>query len=45
MQEKQEMKQEKTRKWQSVVFLPGKSREQRSLAGYSLGSHKETDKT
>ena len=26
------------------VFLPGKSHEQRSLAGYGLGGHKESDK-
>ena len=27
------------------VFLPGKSHEQRSLAGYSPQSHKESDST
>ena len=32
------------RKWQPTpVFLPGKSYGQRSLASYSLRSHKETD--
>ena len=34
------------RKWQPTpVFLPGKSHEQRSLAGYSSLAHKESDKT
>ena len=34
------------KKWQPApVFLPGKSHGQRSLAGYSLGGHKETDTT
>jgi len=34
------------RKWQpSPVFLPGKSREQRSLAGYSPRGHRELDMT
>jgi len=34
------------RKWQPTpVFLPGKSHEQRSLAGYSPWSHKELDTT
>ena len=34
------------RKWQPTpVFLPGKSRGQRSLAGYSLWGHKESDMT
>ena len=32
------------RKWQPTpVFLPGKSHGQRSLAGYSLWGHKESD--
>ena len=34
------------RKWQtSPIFLPGKSHEQRSLAGYSPWGHKESDTT
>ena len=34
------------RKWQiTPVFLPGKSHEHRSLAGYSLWGHKESDTT
>ena len=34
------------RKWQPApVFLPGKFHGQRSLAGYSLGGHKESDMT
>ena len=34
------------RKWQSTpVFLPGKSHEQRSLAGYSPWGRKESDTT
>ena len=34
------------RKWQPTsVFLPGKSHEQRSLAGYSPGSLKDSDRT
>ena len=34
------------RKWQSTsVLLPGKSHEQRSLAGYSPWDHKESDTT
>ena len=34
------------RKWQpTLVFLPGKSHGQRSLAGYSPWGHKESDKT
>ena len=34
------------RKWLSTpVFLPGKSHEQRSLAGYSPCGHKESDRT
>ena len=34
------------RKWQSTsVFLPGESREQRSLADYSPWGHKELDTT
>ena len=34
------------RKWQPTpVFLPGKSHEQRSLAGYSPWGHKESDTT
>ena len=34
------------RKWQpTLVFLPGKSHGQRSLAGYSLWSHKELSTT
>ena len=34
------------RKWQiNPVFLPGKSRGQRSLAGYSPWGHKESDMT
>ena len=34
------------RKWQPTpVFLPGKSHEQRSLAGYSPRGHKESDTT
>ena len=34
------------RKWQPTpVFLPGESHEQRSLAGYSLWYHKESDMT
>ena len=34
------------RAWQPTpVFLPGKSREQRILAGYSPWSHKESDTT
>ena len=34
------------RKWQStLVFLPGKSHRQRSLAGYSPWGHKESDMT
>ena len=34
------------RKWQPTpVFLPGQSRGQRSLAGYSLWGHKESDMT
>ena len=34
------------RKWQATpVFLPGKSHEQRSLAGYSQWSYKESDTT
>ena len=34
------------RKWQPTpVFLPGKFHGQRSLAGYSPGSHKESDMT
>ena len=34
------------RKWQpSPVFLPGKSHGQRSLVGYSLWDHKESDTT
>ena len=33
-------------KWQPTpVFLPGESREQRSLVGYSPGGHKELDTT
>ena len=36
----------KSRKWQSTpVFLPGKHRGQRSLAGYSPWSRKESDMT
>ena len=32
------------REWQAIpVILPGKSREQRSLAGYSQGGHKGLD--
>ena len=35
-----------SRKWQSTpVLLPGKSHRQRSLATYSLWSHKESDTT
>jgi len=34
------------RKWQPTpVFLPGESHGQRSLAGYSLWGHKESDLT
>ena len=34
------------RKWQPTpVFLPGKSHGQRSLVGYSLWHHKESDMT
>ena len=34
------------RKWQPTpVFLPGKSHGQRSMAGYSLRGHKESDTT
>ena len=34
------------RKWQpTLVFLPGKSDGQRSLAGYSPWGHKESDTT
>ena len=34
------------RKWQpTVVFLPGKSHGQRSLAGYSAWGYKESDMT
>ena len=34
------------RKWQPIlVFLPGESHGQRSLAGYSPWSHKELDLT
>ena len=34
------------RKWQPTpVFLPGKSHEQRSLAGYSPQGHRESDTT
>ena len=34
------------RKWQpTLVFLPGKSHRQRSLASYSPGDHKESDTT
>ena len=34
------------RKWQPTpIFLPGESRGQRSLAGYSPWSHKESDMT
>ena len=34
------------RAWQpTLVFLPGESHGQRSLAGYSLWSHKESDTT
>ena len=34
------------RKWQSIpVLLPGKSHGQRSLVGYSLWGHKESDTT
>ena len=34
------------RKWQSTpVFLPGEFNGQRSLAGYSLWGHKESDMT
>ena len=34
------------REWQPTpVFLPGESHEQRSLAGYSPGGHKELDTT
>ena len=34
------------RKWQPIlVFLPGESHRQRSLAGYSPWSHKELDLT
>jgi len=34
------------KKWQPTpVFLPGKSHEQRSLVGYSLWGHKESDRT
>ena len=34
------------RKWQPTpVFLPGKSHRQRSLVGYSLWRHKESDMT
>ena len=34
------------RKWQlAPVFLPGKVHEQRSLVGYSLWGHKESDTT
>ena len=34
------------RKWQpALVFLPGKSYEQRSLAGYSPWGRKELDRT
>ena len=31
--------------WLHWVFLPGESREERSLAGYSPQSHKELDTT
>ena len=35
-----------SRKWQTTaVFLPGKSHEQRSLAGYSPWGHRESDTT
>ena len=35
-----------SRKWQPTpVFLPGKFRGQRNLAGYSLWGHKESDTT
>ena len=35
-----------TRKWQPTpVFLPGESHGQRSLVGYSLWGHKESDTT
>ena len=34
------------RKWiPTLVFLPGESHEQRSLEGYSLWGHKESDTT
>ena len=34
------------RKWQPTpVFLPGKSHGQRSMVGYSLWDHKESDMT
>ena len=34
------------RAWQpTLVFLPGKSHGQRSLAGYNLWGHKESDMT
>ena len=34
------------KKWQlTPVFLPGQSREQRNLAGYSAWGHKESDMT
>ena len=34
------------RKWLTTpVFLPGESHGQRSLEGYSLGGHKESDTT
>jgi len=36
----------RSRKWQPApVFLPGKSHGQRSLEGYSLCDHKESDMT
>ena len=35
-----------SKKWQSILeFFSGKSHEQRSLAGYSLWGHKESDMT
>ena len=35
-----------SRKWQlTLVFLPGKSHGQKSLAGYSLWGHTESDRT
>ena len=36
----------RSRKWQPIpVFLPGKFHEQRTLVGYSLWGHKESDMT